>query len=88
MKTSKVMERFTGEVRGEVQDWIRNQLNDPDTQITVRIFRGFSVVVLQYNNLCIEYVVSRHNTKESRLLLLLENYKKLHGMKGRLRIRY
>ena len=88
MKVSKVMMNFAGLVRGEVNDWVRNQFNDPDTQITVRPFKAFVIVMLQHEQLRIEYAVDRYMTKEPRLLLLLENYKKLHGMQGRLRIKY
>ena len=77
MKTSRVMERFAGEVRGEVRDWIRNQFNDPDTQITVRPFGGFAIVTLEHEKLRVQYAVDRYMTKEPRLLLLLENYKKI-----------
>ena len=76
MKTSKIMERFAGEIRGEVRDWIRNQLNDPDTQIVVRPFGVFAIVTMQYGNRRAEYAVEHYMPKEPRLLLLLENYKK------------
>ena len=77
MKVSKVMINFAGLVRGEVNDWVRNQFNDPNTQIIVRPFNAFAIVTLQHEQLRIEYAVDRYMTKEPRLLLLLENYKKI-----------